>query len=114
MSDAAMFPASDKGRARLKHFTRLKWTAFVLTFFAYTSFHLSRKPASIVKNVLHPSSPDGQSTYNASTNPGTTTPRCVGRVWTRARERATRLTRPRTLPVRDRVGAVQPGPRPQW
>lgn len=66
-----MFPATDKGRVRLKLFTRLKWTAFVLTFFAYTSFHLSRKPASIVKNVLHPSSPDGQSTYNASTNPGT-------------------------------------------
>jgi len=65
-----MFPATAEGKKRLRTFTRLKWTAFVLTFFAYTSFHLSRKPASIVKNVLHPSSPDGQSTYNKVTHPG--------------------------------------------
>lgn len=53
-----------------KRFTRLKWSAFVLTFLAYTSFHLSRKPASIVKDVLHPSSPSGESKYDPAVDPG--------------------------------------------
>lgn len=43
---------------------------FVLTFLAYMSFHLSRKPASIVKSTLHPSSPNGYSKFNPVTDPG--------------------------------------------
>ena len=49
---------------------REKIIVFVLTFFVYASFHLSRKPPSVVKGVLHPQSPGGKSTFNPDTNPG--------------------------------------------
>lgn len=64
------FPPTKQGSAQRRQYNCRKWAAFILTFFAYTSFHLSRKPSSIVKNVLHPSSPDGQSTWNPVTHPG--------------------------------------------
>ena len=43
---------------------------FVLTFLAYACFHMSRKPPGIVKSILHPQSPIGQSTYNPIKKPG--------------------------------------------
>ncbi|CAG0879510.1 unnamed protein product [Cyprideis torosa] len=32
---------------------RYRWSVLFLTFLCYTSYHLSRKPLSVVKNVLH-------------------------------------------------------------
>ncbi len=44
--------------------------AFLLTYLAYTCFHLTRKVPSIVKSVLHPLSSTGRSAYDVKTNPG--------------------------------------------
>ena len=32
---------------------RFKWTIFLLTFITYAAFHASRKPITVVKNVLN-------------------------------------------------------------
>ena len=43
---------------------------FVITFLAYTCFHMSRKPQGMVASILHPQSPIGESTWNPVTKPG--------------------------------------------
>ncbi len=50
--------------------TRSPRWVLILTFLAYASFHMSRKPPSIIKPVLHPTSPDGNSAYDAAADPG--------------------------------------------
>lgn len=55
-----------------KRVNNLRMQAFFLTFIAYTAFHMSRKPPSIVKSVLHPQNSDGSSSYDPSTNRGWT------------------------------------------
>ena len=49
---------------------RLQARMFVLTFLAYTCFHMTRKPQSIVKSVMHPVSATGRSKYDPVLNPG--------------------------------------------
>jgi len=44
--------------------TTHKVKAFVLTFLAYSCFHMVRKPPSVVKSVLHPVSSTGKSVYD--------------------------------------------------
>ncbi|GBG29426.1 Glucose-6-phosphate exchanger SLC37A2 [Hondaea fermentalgiana] len=49
---------------------RYKVRVFLLTFAAYTCFHLTRKVPSVLKGVLHPQSSSGISAYDRETNPG--------------------------------------------
>ena len=48
----------------LTPFQRSQAWVWFITFLTYTSFHMSRKPVSIVKSALHPTN------YNNVTNPG--------------------------------------------
>ena len=61
---------TEKDEEVLRRTKNYKALIFVLTFFSYASFHMSRKPPSIVKSVLHPTSPKGNSIWNNVTNPG--------------------------------------------
>ena len=51
-----------------KRLIKLRIQAFIITFIAYTAFHMARKPTSIVKSVLHPQNSDGSSGYNHINN----------------------------------------------
>lgn len=53
-------------------FLRYRLLVLILTFFTYTSFHLSRKAPSIVKGILHPhvESNNLEDEWNTVNNPG--------------------------------------------
>ena len=50
--------------------TRYRVRIFIVTFLAYTCFHMSRKPQGMVASILHPQSPIGESTWNPVSKPG--------------------------------------------
>lgn len=57
-------------------YCRFKIATFILTYLAYTCYHMSRKPISVVKSVLQ-----SNCTYNASLSlPATATYNLTGQV----------------------------------